>query len=75
MKTIKDNIQLTKEERLQTLKLAKGGTWYDNWKPYCLTCSTMNRMEQKEFGFKCNTCGNLIGWDLTRLLESPLNKK
>ena len=57
------------------LKEAKGGTWYDGWKPYCMTCSTMSRMESKDYGFRCSSCGNQIGFDCYSLLESPLNHK
>jgi tRNA(Ile2) C34 agmatinyltransferase TiaS len=73
MKTIKDNEILTETERMEILRLAKGGSWYVEWKPYCVNCSYSLRMEQKTFGFKCSNCNNLIGWDLRRLQESPLN--
>lgn len=73
MKTIEDNEALTETKKLETLKLAKGGSWYNDWKPYCLNCSCSLRMEQKTFGFKCFSCKNIIGWDLMRIHESPLN--
>jgi uncharacterized protein YchJ len=73
MLSIQDNISLTDEEKLNRLKKAKDGSWYENWNPYCMTCDTMSRMTKKDHGFKCLHCGNLIGWDLTRLQESPLN--
>lgn len=66
---------LSHEKQLEILKEAKGGTWYDGWKPYCMKCSTMSRMQQKEYGFRCICCENMIGFDLVRVLESPLNKK
>jgi hypothetical protein len=75
MKSIKDNEALSKEERLHQVKLAKGGSWYDGWKPYCLNCSSNSRMEETTYGFKCSSCKNIIGWDLIRLKESPLNMK
>ncbi len=59
--------------KLEILKEAKMGSWYDDWKPYCGTCSTMSRMIQHNYGFKCSCCGNMIGWDLNRLHDSPLN--
>ena len=65
--------RLSSEQKLETLKLAKGGTWYDGWKPYCLMCSYGGRMDERKFGFQCPKCKNMIGWDLTRLKESPLN--
>lgn len=74
METINENINLSKEEKLVRLKKAKGGTWYDDWKPYCMNCSYGGRMVQTDYGFRCPKCTNMIGWDLTRLLESPLNK-
>lgn len=33
------------------------------------------RMISTDYGFKCPSCGNMIGFNLTRLKESPLNKK
>ena len=77
MKTIQDNIKLSQEERLKLLKDAKGSPWYDGWKPYCCVpncTSRLNRMVETEYGFRCSYCGNMIGWDLGRLQESPLNK-
>lgn len=73
MKTKAFNIGLSKADRLIILKEAKETTWYDNWKPYCLVCDCYDRMEQHEYGFECLSCRNMIGWDLTRLVESPLN--
>lgn len=59
METIQDNVTLSEEEKLRRVKEAKGGTWYEDWKPYCMTCSYN---------------GHMIGFNLTRLQESPLNK-
>ncbi len=73
MKTIAENEALSKDEKINQLKEAKGGTWYDNWKPFCLTCSAIIRMNEKSYGFQCQNCKNMIGFDLTRLKESPLN--
>ncbi len=79
MKTVNDNQNLSAAEQLESTKLAKGGTWYDDdWRPYCAqtqtTChSRLIRMQKMPYGFKCNYCGNMIGFDLTRLKESPLN--
>ncbi len=75
MKTVAEMEALSPEEQLSTLKLAKGGTWYDGWRPYCIMCSYSGRIQQMPYGFKCPTCRNMIGWDLTRLQESPLNDK
>lgn len=74
METKAENEALSEEERLERVKKAKGGTWYDGWKPYCLMCTTMTRMAKMNYGFRCVQCGNMIGWNLTRLAESPLNK-
>ena len=63
------------ETKLEMLKEAKGGTWYDDWKPYCGTCDTMGRMVQHDFGFQCQNCCNMIGWDCIRLSDSPLNNE
>lgn len=75
LETIEENLKLSEEEKLSRLKKAKGGTWYDGWRPYCLNCSTSERMVATNYGFKCLCCGNLIGFNLTRLKESPLNNK
>ena len=75
MESVQENINLSDEEKLKRLKEANGGTWYDGWKPYCCTCSYNGRMISTDYGFKCPSCGNMIGFNLTRLKESPLNKK
>lgn len=78
LNTVSDNTQLNHEERLKRLKLAKGGTWEDGWVPYCVTesipCSNRYRMLKMDYGFRCPGCGNMVGWDLRRLRESPLNE-
>ena len=76
LETVKENEELSAEEKMRRLKAAKAGTWYknENWKPYCGTCSYSERMISMPYGFKCPECGNMIGWNLTRLQESPLNK-
>jgi hypothetical protein len=77
LKTIAENKVLSPEERKEILKEAKGGTWYDGWKPFCFAFQgkecTSPRMLQEDYGFRCPDCGNLIGWDCMRLEESPLN--
>lgn len=73
LETIEENRKLSETEKLNRLKKVKGGTWYDGWRPYCLNCSSSDRMQQTDFGFRCPCCGNLIGFNLTRLQESPLN--
>lgn len=78
MKTIAENEALSPEERLAQTKEAKGGTWYDGWKPFCMAFPTSKactspRMKHESYGFSCPDCGNLIGFDCTRLEESPLN--
>lgn len=79
MKTIADNHKLTPQEALEQTKKAKGGDWYEGWLPFCVQeqvpCNSMSRMRPMSYGFKCDTCGNMIGYDLTRLKESPLNNK
>lgn len=74
METIQDNVTLSEEEKLRRVKEAKGETWYEDWKPYCMMCSYNGRMEKQNYGFRCPSCGNMIGFNLTRLQESPLNK-
>ena len=74
METIKENLNLSENEKLERLKKAKGGTWYDGWRAYRMMCSSSDRMVSTNYGFKCLSCGNIVGFNLTRLAESPLNK-
>lgn len=71
METLKQNIDLPEKEKLRRLKEAKGGTWYDGWRPYCMMCNRSDRMVSEPYGFKCPQCGNMIGFNLKRLKESP----
>lgn len=78
--TKKYNESLTEEQKLDTLKNAKGSPWYDGWKPYCvqplIPCdSRLTRMQEMPYGFRCRFCGNMVGWNLEALVESPLNAK
>jgi hypothetical protein len=76
MKHAIEFINLSEEEKLSIVKAAKGGSWYYGWKPYCMipTCkSGLVRMAPTAYGFRCSSCGNMIGFDLKRLAESPLN--
>jgi len=69
---------LPPETKDAMLREAKPGTWYDGWRPYCgqeQTYCSMPRMVQEPYGFRCPECGNMIAWDLTRIAESPLNRK
>lgn len=75
METVQENINLSDEEKLKRLKKAKGGTWYDGWQPYCCMCHYNGRMTPMSYGFCCPCCGNMIGFNLTRLKESPLNRR
>jgi hypothetical protein len=80
MNTIAYNISLSEEEKLNKLKEAKLGSWYDGWQPYCtqtqVPCkSGLYRMDKMLYGFRCSFCGNMIGFNLQRLNESPLNIK
>lgn len=77
MKTIADMEAIPEEERLEMRKRAHIGTWYDdNYVPYCgqeeIRC-TNPRMTLTTYGHRCKECGNMTGWDGTRLKESPLN--
>lgn len=81
LKNIIENMALSPEERLSVLKEAKGPDWYDdNWAPYCTqsiaSCNSGSfRMKRTDYGFCCKNCGNQIGFNLIRLVESPLNKQ
>lgn len=65
-------------EMVKNAKLAMHCTWskeFDDYKysPYCGICSSNERMERKEYGFKCSNCSNMLGWNMERLVESPFN--
>lgn len=72
--TVAYQSSLNDEEKLNLLKESKTGKWYDGWKPYCLTCSTLDRMAPRQYGFECQSCGDIVGFNLMRLEESPLNE-
>jgi hypothetical protein len=74
--TSQQSAVLPEEEKLRVLKESKGSQWYDGWRPYCLVphCRSYERMDQHTYGFKCHACGNMIGFDLVRLDDSPLNE-
>lgn len=40
METLQDNLSLSEEEKLRRVKEAKGGTWYDGWRPYCMRATS-----------------------------------
>lgn len=42
-------------------------------RPYCMMCNRSDRMVSEPYGFRCPQCGNMIGFNLKRLKESPLN--
>jgi hypothetical protein len=68
-----ESAAIAPEVALETLKQAKGFTLYEGWKPFCMACPTFDRMSQQPYGFQCSSCQNMIGWDLCRLDDSPLN--
>ena len=43
------------------------------WRPYCLVCDTMMRMEKTDYGYKCRACRNEINRDLTH--HSPVAER
>ena len=77
MKTVAEMRAVPESERLAIIKEAKGGSWYDdNYTPYCVhyVCKcTSPRSIKTDYGFVCPDCGNMSGWDMKRLKESPLN--
>lgn len=80
MKSIEDMNALTEQQKIEMLTEARGGIYEKKWWPYCLQkvrpCNAgLKRMERMSFGFWCTKCGNIIGFDLERLQESPLNSK
>ena len=73
-RTRAESAAIPREQQIATLKEAKGGTWHDDWAPYCMVCTSMARMTERDYGFECRCCRNQIGWDLCRLTDSPLNE-
>ena len=47
------------------MKLSYSELMSAEWKPYCLMCRSMDRMERTEYGYKCKSCHNEINKDLT----------
>lgn len=78
MDSIEDMRKLAPEVALQMLKQAKGPEWTLNWRPHCkqtqIPCTSgLHRMDKTDYGFRCRFCGNVIGFHLERLSDSPLN--
>lgn len=78
LKTCDDMRALSKETQDEMTKAACSGTWHPAWRPYCLQVQVpcdagLLRMDRTDYGFRCRRCGNIIGFDLKRLRESPLN--
>ncbi len=46
---------------------------YPNWKPYCMKCDTMHRMEIRDYGWQCSKCRNKIDFNLMHLREDGVN--
>ena len=44
---------------------------YPGWAPYCLMCSTMERMKPTSYGWRCVACRNPIGRDLAHWHGTP----
>lgn len=57
METLKQNIDLPEKEKLRRLKGAKGGTWYNGWRPYCMMCNRSDRMVSEPYGFSVHSVG------------------
>ena len=47
METIEENRNLSEDEKLRRLKIAKD-FGYDDWKPYCMMCQKSPRMIAKD---------------------------
>lgn len=39
-----------------------------DWRPYCLVCSSMQRMVPREYGFMCLSCDNRIDRNMEHLV-------
>lgn len=61
---------LSEEQKVAMFNKAKPSGTKTDWKPYCLRCTTIARMELKDYGFCCRNCKNMIGWDLHPLSDS-----
>ncbi|PCJ55976.1 MAG: hypothetical protein COA79_20415 [Planctomycetota bacterium] len=78
--TVEYNETLTVKERLSAMRKSRGGAWCSgHWKPRCMTSTdakcTTPRMDHRSYGFECPDRGNMIGFNLQRLEESPFYKK
>lgn len=46
-----------------------------DYRPYCMCCRNSSKMRAEDYGYRCLVCGNIIGFNAIRLIESPLNSK
>ncbi len=67
MNTKEYNQSLSESERQEIINKANGFETRPDWNPYCLKCSSSSRMLRTDYGWKCNNCGNEIGWNLQRI--------
>lgn len=73
LRTIEESEALPSEVKNKLLSDALGQRGNDI-PPHCTCIKTVERLQLKSYGFKCNSCGEILGFDLVRLKESPFNK-
>lgn len=73
MCTISSMQSLNDYQKLKMVKKTFGDDKDLNYAPYCMCCSSGSKMIIKSYGYKCYSCGNIIGFNGERLKESPLN--
>lgn len=61
---------LPNDQKVAKFNKAKPSNTKSDWKPYCLRCTIIARMELKDYGFRCRNCQSMIGWDLHPLSDS-----
>lgn len=61
---------LPNDQKVAKFNKAKPSNVKADWKPYCLRCTTIARMELNDYGFRCRNCQSMIGWDLHPLSDS-----
>jgi hypothetical protein len=82
MNTVAFNTALSDEEKISRMNAAMSHCSPKDltYSPYCIMMKgeqysncTSPRMTKQPYGWKCPDCGNMIGFNMERLEESPFN--
>jgi|GEM_PF-5463114 len=78
--TVAYNTALSDQQKIEDIQNSCGKDKDLTYTPFCFAriikrwaCKSP-RMISKPYGFKCPECGNMLGFNSERLVESPLNK-